>query len=407
MAVDNKIVFGGVDSSTYGIYISGEGVFNAPKRDVEMISIPGRNGAFALDKGRFENITVTYPAYTYETTMATFKKNLSDFRNAIASKKGYQRLTDTFHTDEYRMATFIDGFEIKPVKYNTASEFEISFECKPQRYLTSGETAVTVTSGDTLTNPTLFEASPLLIATGYGNIDLNGSSLYVSETGTLVLNLFGTKSWDGDSYNLTQTVVFDDSVLINGDRIYSDKTGDNICDFSIKWEYDPDDMQGRSASSTGYAHALMGSFYGVSFRKSEVEFYYGTPQTFSGTATFTFNTGTYGQLTGTVSLSLAYDGANSFTISASYTTPPHFQAKPTDWRHLRLNNMYAVATYSNIAYIDLDIGEVYARKGSELISYNNKAILPSDLPTLTPGANTITFDNTITDLKVVSRWWKV
>lgn len=144
MAV-NSITFGGVNSADFGIYISGEGVFNAPKRDVEMIKIPGRNGEFALDNGRFENIEVTYPAFNFEPDdYDTFMQNLSDFRNAICAQRGYQRLTDTFHPDEYRMATYIGGLEIKPVKYNTASEFNIVFDCKPQRWLASGETAVTI-----------------------------------------------------------------------------------------------------------------------------------------------------------------------------------------------------------------------------------------------------------------------
>ena len=45
MAMMQSITFGGVNSADYGIYIGGEGVFNAPKREVEMIEIPGRNGA--------------------------------------------------------------------------------------------------------------------------------------------------------------------------------------------------------------------------------------------------------------------------------------------------------------------------------------------------------------------------
>lgn len=145
MAIENSIIFGGVNSADFGIYISGEGVFNAPKRDVEMITIPGRNGAFALDNGRFENIEVTYPAFNFEPNdYDTFAQRLSDFRNAICAQRGYQRLEDTFHPDEYRMAAYIGGLDIKPIKYNTASEFDIVFDCKPQRWLKDGETAVTI-----------------------------------------------------------------------------------------------------------------------------------------------------------------------------------------------------------------------------------------------------------------------
>ena len=44
-----QIIFGGVDSSDYGIYISGEAVYNAPQRAVEFVDVPGRNGAIAID----------------------------------------------------------------------------------------------------------------------------------------------------------------------------------------------------------------------------------------------------------------------------------------------------------------------------------------------------------------------
>ena len=145
MAIDNSITFGGINSADFGIYISGEGVFNAPQRDVEMISVPGRNGAIALDRGRFQNIEVTYPAFNYEADYDKFQQQLSDFRNAICAQKGYNRLSDTFHPDEYRMATYLSGLEVKPIKYNTASEFNIVFNCKPQRYLTSGEEEIDVT----------------------------------------------------------------------------------------------------------------------------------------------------------------------------------------------------------------------------------------------------------------------
>lgn len=139
---DHKFIFGGADSSTYGIYISGEGVFNAPERAVEMISIPGRNGAIALDQGRFENIEVTYPAFNYEQGMSDFSSNLAGLRSALCSKRGYQRLTDTIHPDEFRLGVYRSGLEVTPVKYNTASDFNIMFDCKPQRFLTSGEAEV-------------------------------------------------------------------------------------------------------------------------------------------------------------------------------------------------------------------------------------------------------------------------
>lgn len=169
---DNKITFGGIDSSDYGIYIGGEGVFNAPDRVVEMIDIPGRNGSLLMDEGRFANIEVTYPAFNYETTLSGFTASLRAFRNALCSKSGYQRLTDSIHSDEFRLATYRAGLDVSPIMYNTASKFNIVFDCKPQRYLLSGTEEVTFTASGSITNPTLFASNPVLIVTGNGTVQI-------------------------------------------------------------------------------------------------------------------------------------------------------------------------------------------------------------------------------------------
>lgn len=185
MAV-NTITFGGVTSSTYDIYISGEGVFNAPKRVVSLVDVPGRNGKLTLDEGCYENIEVVYPAFNFEKNMSDFTTKLTNFRNAIVSKAGYQELSDTFHTDEYRMAVLVDGLDIDPIKYNTASEFSIKFNCKPQRFLNSGKTVTTLTSSGTISNPTQFDARPLLVVTGTGTLTVNGVQIAISKTPTTI-----------------------------------------------------------------------------------------------------------------------------------------------------------------------------------------------------------------------------
>ena len=100
----NTLTFGGVNSADYGVYITGSGVYNAPKRAVENIVVPGRNGLLTIDQGRYENITVEYPAFAFGKTREEFQQKITAFRNAIMSQIGYQRLEDTYHPDEYRMA---------------------------------------------------------------------------------------------------------------------------------------------------------------------------------------------------------------------------------------------------------------------------------------------------------------
>ena len=176
-AIYKSLSFDGEDSRNYGVYITGEAVYNAPERDVEMITIPGRNGSFALDNGRFQNIEVSYPAGIFAETEADFREAISDFRNFLCSRNGYVRLQDEYNPDEYRMAVYKFGLEVDPAMLK-AGEFKITFDCKPQRWLTSGESAVTIAnSGDTITNPTLFESSPLLEIYGYGDISFNGFTI--------------------------------------------------------------------------------------------------------------------------------------------------------------------------------------------------------------------------------------
>lgn len=405
MAIENSITFGGVNSADYGIYISGEGVFNAPKRDVEMITIPGRNGEFALDQGRFENITVTYPAFNFEPNdYDTFAQNLSDFRNAICSQKGYQRLTDTFHPDEYRMAAYIGGLEIKPIKYNTASQFSIVFECKPQRFLTSGETAVTVTSGDTITNPTLFESSPMLEVTGYGTINIGDQPITVENSMLGEAKISTAKS----ERTYTATASLQTSNLNTGDSIY--------CKDSLYFLLS---IAGVSNSINVTVQGVTNGTYTyrkLSSREAEVRIIPTLP---------TYANGSFRQDIATASLTINVGGTDyncTYTVTTQYksdqtmlTTGQKGGTWPSTSLLITSTRCYLPAFYGDSTksvmptplYIDLDLGEAYGEINGEMLSFNNTVSMPAKLPTLKAGTNEITYNNTVTDLKIIPRWWRV
>ena len=180
--MNETLTFNGINSGDYGVYIAGDSVYNAPERDVEMVTVPGRNGNIALDRGRFENIEVEYPAFISGTDQTDFAGNISDFRNAILSTVGYARLEDDYHPDEYRLAVYHSGLEVEPKIYNRAGAFEIRFDCKPQRFLKSGETAQSFSGSGTITNPTRFDSKPLYLVTGYGTLTVNGYAITITGT---------------------------------------------------------------------------------------------------------------------------------------------------------------------------------------------------------------------------------
>ena len=410
MAV-NYFTFGGIKSSDYGIYISGEGVFDAPKRAVEMVSVPGRNGAIALDQGYYENITVTYPAFNFEGSMSDFRTKLANFRNAVVSKIGYQRLTDTFHPDEYRMAVFMDGVEIKPIKYNTASQFEIKFQCKPQRWLTTGETAVTIAnSGDMLTNPTQYASSPLLAVKGYGDIDIGADTIKLPNTtlGNIVIS--NGEAWKSRTAPATETVQPGLELLNNGDTFVIDNV---FAEYSVQYKIYGMDSAVFAIGYGPVTGTAVNSSGGTTIR-IELEPQYLTKGTsvsdIIGNKPCTLTASTPGgSATGTPTfgLTLQYGGGDTFTIKARLQDIGSFSLRNIRFGYTMVTGNSSKSALGNPTYIDLDIGEVYGDISGITVDLNNVASLPVELPKLASGSNAITFDNTITELKVIPRWFKL
>ena len=189
MGLLNHLIYDGVESRDFGVFISGEGVFDAPARRGEMISIPGRNGSLFMDEGVFENITVEYPAFIGTGYEELFRTKIGDLRSALSSRGNYKRLTDTYHPDEFRLGVFREGLEVDPQHITRAGGFTLKFDCKPQRFLISGEDPVIFTANGSITNPTLFASSPMIKVTGNGTVAIGDDGKYrfvvSNNTGTI------------------------------------------------------------------------------------------------------------------------------------------------------------------------------------------------------------------------------
>ena len=419
MAV-NSITFGNINSADYGIYISGEGVFDAPKRAVEMVNIPGRNGALAIDQGYYENIVVTYPAHNYEPEMSDFKGRLSDFRNALASQIGYQRLSDTFHPNEYRMAVFDEGLDINPIKYNTASQFDIKFDCKPQRFLTSGETEETVSSGTDITNPTQYDSRPLLKVSGRGDFTVNGYPVKIigGTFGDTVVAYANSLMGEYESVTgIYQSELEIEPISYNeGDNMKTASVG-----FTASCKIEP---------TSGYTVTK------VTSSASGVHINFAPTSDGGGKMTLrcSANVGTWATgesasvLNNDINLVIHYNNGTTtteafkFSVSARWYTLGSYEAEillfyVRGTTHITVNS--AEFSYSDIiaesskiaygapTYIDCETGEAYMINTNGIVSLNRYVVLGSDLPVLSPGANRVTFSSPITQVKIVPRWWQL
>ena len=413
--------FDGVTSASFGVHLTGTGVFNAPKRAIEMVNIPARNGAYPQDLGYFENIEITYTASITADNETDYAEAVSDLRNWLCSRQGYCRLEDDYNPNEYRMAVYKSGLEVETFRLEQG-EFDIVFDCKPQRYLKSGETPISVTSGDTITNPTRFDSQPKLDVYGYGDISFNGFRISIDD------GLFGyvnplinidyptatsfTLNLNGAIYNVGDPITVSDllsDVFGNGWQfMFAYGTGSSLilpATFVSKTE------SGAVTASTWGNGTGLHSFQGG----ITAEFTAGTSASGYASAIYDVKSTDYTTVAGqiTVTLTASYDASDeTITIIASYVSNianQNYKCTFADSDGMKASTIAnSTKTYiGNPTYVDCEIGEAYKIEGGQVIPLNAYIDLGSDLPTLASGSNTITYDNTVTQLDVVPRWWKV
>ena len=409
----HTFTFNGVRAADYGIYVTDVNVFNSAARDVEYIEIPGRDGAFALDRGRFQNISVVYKCAMTQDTDEDFATAISEFRNAIASTKGYKRLEDDIHTDEYRMGVFSKGLDAPTLNTKTAT-FDVEFNCQPQRFLKSGETAVAVTSGGTIENPTLYDASPVLQVWGFGSIGINGESITINdhEIGTVVLANEKTASYT--LLNRERSALLRDTDIVTLGRSTS----------SYNWYYN------KRYTFTGWTHTSTYSDLQVSVTQVENEgrlnfavsidsfsCEYADASEVDPRVTLTLNfvkDGTQYSVLANIYVELEYgtlgfDKVFRFSINTIRTDISDIIYKG-EWGQTIIGGVTGYSTKTTLGeplYFDLGIGEAYKIENGEIAGINNAVTIPARLPVLAPGSNTITYDSTVSQFKIIPRWWQL
>ena len=404
--------FDGESSKAFDLFITGGTIFDAPERDVEMIEIPGRNGAFVHDLGRFQNVTVTYKCALSSTKEHEFVDAMRKVRQWLCSKRGYCKLSDDFNPGEYRLAKFKDYIEVTN-EAPVVGRFNLSFDCMPQRFLIDGDNPVQVASGDGIFNPTLFEAHPLLKVNGYGTIAINGEEIALRNEPIGRVELGG-----GGSYKNSLTYHFDESPFNSGDII-------TVPDYRRSYQFDMVKPYGSgqlipfgpiiSEESPWLDYIFENSKHqGVLTVFTEIStFRVGTEETaeytIKGAVEYDDRDGTRQTKRVTVTTGVYYNGAGTIRFTASVVS---VEGSDITVKSLAGNapNFYGTSSkqpISGTVYYDLDIGEAYIIEDGKIIGVNNVAEIPGVLPVLKPADNTVTFPNTVTKLEIVPRWWEV
>lgn len=152
-----------------------------PERDIEFVSVPGRNGDIINDNNRFKNYERSYKvaalADDFELPFLTRK-----IKSWLQSDVGYFPLTDTYDPLYFRYACYSGQLDISQV-LQAVGEASLKFNCKPFKYSFAGQSPITITKATTIINPEDWQSAPYMKITGNGDITLVINGTLFSFTG--------------------------------------------------------------------------------------------------------------------------------------------------------------------------------------------------------------------------------
>lgn len=73
------LTFNGKNIADFSAFWDGSKLFDTPEKDVEFISVVGRNGDLSVSNGRFNNLEITVPVFIREH----FKPNYNALLNYL------------------------------------------------------------------------------------------------------------------------------------------------------------------------------------------------------------------------------------------------------------------------------------------------------------------------------------
>lgn len=202
------------DSRDYGILIRNKQTFDAPKRDIDFVSVPGRDGDLLIDNGRYPNVDMTYGIMLVAPSINPLNPNenidLAEASKAVRqwlmSNYNYYQLIDSYDPDYFRLAVFSGDIKLE-TKNTSIAYSDIKFNCKPYRYRIDGQKNLTTNaSALTLFNPESLFSLPRITVKGNGTLTITVNS--VTYTVTNVVNSVIIDSEMMNIYNPNQSTNY-------------------------------------------------------------------------------------------------------------------------------------------------------------------------------------------------------
>lgn len=400
----HKLVFNGIDSSDYGIIISGAGTYATPERDITSLSVPGRNGDIHFDNGRYNNIQVTYECGISKG----FESKYLPFMRQMLSAPIYSRLEDDYHLDEFRLGTFRAEMVPDVGTIMRSGKFELVFDCKPQRFLKAGErVALTVEGTNSPTSLVTEGIADNICSSAFKSAFTSYSSIarehitvidwtdYIGTSAVLELyygdDMMAFGSGDNPASNSYASGT-NSTAPVTKDRL-SFAVSPAPCDYFITptadhpyvWFTTPNRWEIVSGGFTVIDSGLPD--HGVIVNPTKFE-----------ASPLLHITLPLNHVMDDKPVALVNNSPIRMTFDGNYVTIGAFS--------VRLTDMY-IDCASMDAYVNLGDPNAYIYVGNLMYSLNGNVTLPDNAITLKPGENDIYINSAIESIEIIPNWWRL
>ena len=173
-------VFDTLDTRTDGILVFWNEIDNAPVRQYKTFTANGRNGTLLLDLKRYENIDHKYGVIFTPSDGVSALDKYKAFRDQLYALQGYKTLHDSFNTSEHYSAYVSTALGAVLPRERDMVRANVVFSRKPERFLNSGDIITELTADGTITNPTSYDAKPLLRIYGTGTVYIGSQAIVIT-----------------------------------------------------------------------------------------------------------------------------------------------------------------------------------------------------------------------------------
>ncbi len=170
-----NFTFKNVSSESLGIIVKEMNLVPKSAKNIEIISVNGRNGSLHIDNDNYLSKNYTIPCILLN------KDHIDDICSLF---NGTGRLILSKYPDRYFKATIKNQIDFK--NYLTLlNEFPLQFELDPISY-SIDEVSETITSNSSITVNGNVEVYPIIEVTGTGTLTVNGYPMTISESGITI-----------------------------------------------------------------------------------------------------------------------------------------------------------------------------------------------------------------------------